>query len=230
VWVCSLFYTGFQSDLRSFYILSILLLLSFFMFHLRTLLLPPFKIIWFRKGVYGVGEGGDHQGCRLDIMESILASGTLKNFRFLMRSCLSTDRAPVIKLICSTFQPWSCITVLIALRRDAYWFSVVLLALTRYRSQTSDILLCSKIQKVPVVLTTGGRTAIPSGRIRQTLSFTTVSFGIPSLILLSSPDVRGRTISGSCHVPYRLLCQVQVLYILEFGCNFIPYSLEAFLA
>jgi hypothetical protein len=28
-WVCSLFYTGFQSDLGSFYILSILLLLSY---------------------------------------------------------------------------------------------------------------------------------------------------------------------------------------------------------
>jgi hypothetical protein len=36
--------------------------------------------------------------------------------------------------------------------------------------------------------------------------------------------------TGSYRVPYRLLCQVQVLYILEFGRNFIPYSLEAFLA
>jgi hypothetical protein len=130
-----------------------------------------------------------------EYMESILAAGTLKNFRFLLKSCLSTDRAPVIKLICSTFQPWRCITVLMALRREAYWFSVVLLALTRYRPQTSDMRLCSKIQKVPAVLPTGGRTAIPSGRIRQKLSFTTVSFGIPSLILLSSTDVRGRDIS-----------------------------------
>ncbi len=40
-----------------------------------------------------------------EYMELILASGTLKNFRFLLRSCLSTDRAPVIKLTCSTFQP-----------------------------------------------------------------------------------------------------------------------------
>jgi hypothetical protein len=31
-----------------------------------------------------------------EYMELILASGTLKNFRFLLRSCLSTDRAPVI--------------------------------------------------------------------------------------------------------------------------------------
>ncbi len=41
-----------------------------------------------------------------EYMELILASGTLKIFRFLLRSCLSTDRVPVIKLICSTFHPW----------------------------------------------------------------------------------------------------------------------------
>ena len=39
-----------------------------------------------------------------EYMELILTSGTLKNFRFLLRSCLSTDRAPVIKLNCSTWQ------------------------------------------------------------------------------------------------------------------------------
>ncbi len=37
-----------------------------------------------------------------EYMELMLASGTLKNFRFLLRSCLFTDRAHVIKLICST--------------------------------------------------------------------------------------------------------------------------------
>ncbi len=37
-----------------------------------------------------------------EYMELMLASGTLKNFRFLQRSCLFTDRAHVIKLICST--------------------------------------------------------------------------------------------------------------------------------
>jgi hypothetical protein len=40
-----------------------------------------------------------------EYMEWMLASGTLKNFRFLLRSCLFTERAPVIKLTCSTFQP-----------------------------------------------------------------------------------------------------------------------------
>ena len=94
-----------------------------------------------------------------EYMELMLASGTLKNFRFLLKSRLSTDRVPVIKLICSTFQPCRCITVLMALRREAYWFSAVLLAMTRYRSQQSDILLCSRIQKVPALSPTGGRTA-----------------------------------------------------------------------
>ena len=31
-----------------------------------------------------------------EYMECMLASGTLKNFRFLLRSCLFTERAPVI--------------------------------------------------------------------------------------------------------------------------------------
>jgi hypothetical protein len=121
--------------------------------------------------------------------ELILASGTLKNFRFLLRSCLSTDRVPVIKLICSTFQPCRCITVLMPLRRDTYWFSTVFLVRIWYRSQTSDILFCSRIQKIPTVLPTGGRTVIPSGRIRQNLSFVIVSFRMPPLILLSSSNV-----------------------------------------
>jgi hypothetical protein len=40
-----------------------------------------------------------------EYMDWMLASDTLKNFRFLLRSCFFTERAPVIKLICSTFQP-----------------------------------------------------------------------------------------------------------------------------
>jgi hypothetical protein len=40
-----------------------------------------------------------------EYMELILSSGILKNYMFLLRSCLSTDRVPVIKLIFSTFQP-----------------------------------------------------------------------------------------------------------------------------
>ena len=46
-----------------------LIIIILFIFHLRTLLLPPFKIIWFRKGpgVYGVSEGGDNKGGQLGI-------------------------------------------------------------------------------------------------------------------------------------------------------------------
>ena len=143
-----------------------------------------------------------------EYMELILASGTLKNFRFLLRSRLSTDRAPVIKLIYSTFQPCRCITVLMTLRRDTYWFSTVLLVLMRYRSQTSDILLCSRIQKIPVVLYTGGRTVIPSGRIRQKLSFYCLLwntlFDSSIFYLCEGPS----HLTGSCRVPYRLLCQI----------------------
>jgi hypothetical protein len=100
------------------------------------------------------------------------------------------------------------------LRRETYWFSDVFLTLTRYRSQTSDNLLFSKIQKVPTVLSTGGRTTIPSGRIRQKLSFTTVSLGIPSLILLSSTDVRGWTISRT-RVAFHIVSCVRFRYCIS---------------
>ena len=53
------------------------------------------------------------------------------------------------------------------------------------------------MQKTPVLFPTGGRTAIPSGRSRQNLSFATVSLDWPSWILLLSACVRGRCISRS---------------------------------
>jgi hypothetical protein len=62
------------------------------------------------------------------------------------------------------------------LRKDTYWSSAVRLALVRYRSQTSDIRLCSRIQKTPPLFLMGGRTTIPSGRILQNLSFGISSF------------------------------------------------------
>ncbi len=66
--VGSLFYTGFQVDPRSsLYTIYLIIIIILFISHLRTLLLPSFKIIWFRKGVYGVSEGGDNRGGRLGI-------------------------------------------------------------------------------------------------------------------------------------------------------------------
>jgi hypothetical protein len=135
-----------------------------------------------------------------EYMDWMLASGTLKNFRFLLRSCLFTERASVINLIYSTFQPWRCIAPLMALRRDAYWFSAVSLTLVRYRSQTSDIRLCFRIQKTPALFPTGGRTTIPSGRIRQNLSFSITYFDWSSWILLASVCVRGQSISRALAV------------------------------
>jgi hypothetical protein len=67
-----------------------------------------------------------------EYMDCMLASDTLKNFRFLLRSCLFTERVPVMKLIYSTLQTSHCITTLMTLRRDAYWSSSVRFALVRY--------------------------------------------------------------------------------------------------
>jgi hypothetical protein len=83
-------------------------------------------------------------------------TGTWKNFRFSLRSSLFTKCQSVTKLMCSTFQPWCCIVSLMTSRRDTYWFSVVDLVLIRYRSQTSDTRLYSRIQKVSVLFPTGG--------------------------------------------------------------------------
>ncbi len=90
-----------------------------------------------------------------------------------------------MKIICCTFQTWRCITVLMALRRDTYWSSTVRFALVMYRSQTSDIRLCSTMQKTSVLFPTGGRIVIPSGHNHQNLSFVTTSFGWSSWIFLS---------------------------------------------
>ena len=38
-----------------------------------------------------------------EYMTCMLASCTLKKFRFFLRSCIFTEREPVTKLICSTF-------------------------------------------------------------------------------------------------------------------------------
>ncbi len=47
----------------------------------------------------------------------MLASGTPKYFKFFLKSRLSTDLAPVMKLTWSTFQSCRCITVLMTLQR-----------------------------------------------------------------------------------------------------------------
>ncbi len=165
-----------------------------------------------------------------EYMELMLASGTLKNFRFLLRSCLSTDRAPVIKLTCSTFQPWHCITVLITLRRDAYWFSAVLLTLMRYRSQASDILFFPRYKRSrPCYPRVGGPLLRPVASARN----------FPHDCLFWNPlfdsfiFYRCEGTSHLARAAFHIVSCVRFKYgimILELGCNFIPYSLEAFLA
>jgi hypothetical protein len=144
-----------------------------------------------------------------EYMELIIASGTLKNFRFLLRSCLSTDRAPVIKLICSTFQPWRCITVIMAPRRDVYF------------QNTED----------PGHIAHGLEDRYS---VRPYPPETFLHDCFPWDALFDSSifyRCEGAShLTGSCRVPYRILCQIQIRYILEFGCDVIPYSLEAFLA
>jgi hypothetical protein len=51
--------------LYTIYLVVIIIILC--IFHLRTLLLPSFKIIRFRESDYGVSEGGDNRGGRLGI-------------------------------------------------------------------------------------------------------------------------------------------------------------------
>ena len=97
-----------------------------------------------------------------DPMVSMLASGTWKNLRFFRRSSSLRERDPSMNLICSTRHPWRCIVVPRSLRRDAYWFSVRDLVRVRYWSVISLILLNSRMQKMSVFDTVGGRNTMSS--------------------------------------------------------------------
>ena len=90
-------------------------------------------------------------------MTSILTSWTWKNSRFFRRSSSLRDRDPTMKLICSTHHPWCCNVSPRVLRRDTYWFSVWDLVRMRYWSVTSLILLNSRIKKMTVFVSVGGR-------------------------------------------------------------------------
>ncbi len=104
-------------------------------------------------------------------MDCMLTSGKSKNFRFLLNSYLFTERAPVMKVICSTLQPSHCIVLFMSLQRDTYWSSTVIFAVVRYRSQTSDICLCSRILDSSVFLLCKGTLHFP------------ISFSVPYSIL-----------------------------------------------
>ena len=91
----------------------------------------------------------------LDLMVSMLVLGTLKNSRFFLRSSSFMDRAPVMKLICSTNHPRRCIVLLSDDLRVLYCSSTTHLALTTYRLVTSDILLNSIKQITPTLVFVG---------------------------------------------------------------------------
>ena len=137
-----------------------------------------------------------------EYMELILASGTLKNFRFLLRSRLSTDRASVIKLICSTFV-----------------FADVGHSLVLQNTKGPGRITCGWEDRYSV------RPHPTETFLHDCLSWNPI---FDSSIFYRREGASHFT--GSYRVPCRLLCQIQVLYILEFGCDFIPYGLEAFLA
>jgi hypothetical protein len=122
-----------------------------------------------------------------------------------------TERAPVTvrheALICSTLQSGICIDVLMTLWRDVYWVCAVRFPLVRYWSHTSDIRLCSSMQKILVLFPIGGGIAMPSGRSRQNLSFTTASLHWPTWTLLFSTCARGRCISRSLAVFHVVSCE-----------------------
>jgi hypothetical protein len=162
-------------------------------------------------------------------MELILASSTLKNLMFLLKSRLSTDRPPVMKLTCSTFQLWRCITVLIALRRETVLDCTF----------GPDEVLFTNVAHAFVFQNTEGPSRVVYGwedrySVRPHLpeTFLHDCFSWDPFFDSSIFYRRDGTshFTGSFRVPYRLLCQIQVLHILEVGCDFIPYSLEAFLA
>ena len=77
----------------------------------------------------------------------------------------------VMKLICSTFQPCRCIVSRRTLGRDTYWFSVFSGDLRRYWLVTSDMILYSRIQNTPTFVSVVVWTTIPSGLIRQNVSY-----------------------------------------------------------
>ena len=56
----------------------------------------------------------------LDLMNFLLVLGTLKHSRFFFNSSSFIDRDPVMKLTCSTFQPWCYIVFLTSDLKDTY--------------------------------------------------------------------------------------------------------------
>ena len=136
----------------------------------------------------------------LDLKDSTLALGTLKNFRFFFSSSSFSDLAPAMKLTCSTTHPWCCSVLLNADRKHSYCSSVYIEPSAIYRLVMSDIRLNSNKQITPALVFVGILNAMPSGLLFHSLSCTIFSCETPSLLFFASAGVRGRSISVSLAV------------------------------
>ena len=73
-------------------------------------------------------------------MGSTFEEGTLKAVKFFLSSSSLNDRAPEMKLTCSTFQPCRYIVLARADLRDKYCVSATCLVLTIYQGSLSSFL------------------------------------------------------------------------------------------
>ena len=94
---------------------------------LNRILYIPFNIFAYSSNIFIAN---------LDLMDSMLAWGTLKNSKFFFSSSSLSDRAPAMKLTCSTIHPGCDIVLLSADLKEAYCASATHLVLTTYRLVT----------------------------------------------------------------------------------------------
>ena len=166
-----------------------------------------------------------------EYMELILASGTLKNFRFLLRSrfvhrSCARDKAdlfylPALSLYHRTDgAPEGSVLVLgCTLGPDEVSFADVGHSLVLQNTKGPGRIAYGWEDRYSV------RPHPPETFLHDCFSWNPLC---DSSIFHRCEGASHFT--GSYRVPYRLLCQIQVLYIFKVGCDFVPDSLEAFLA
>ncbi len=231
VWVCILFYTGFQRDLRSFYKLSILPLLSYLSFTsglsffllLKWSGLGRVSMVWVRKvTTKGVGWASEEAS---DLVAPPLNLVLYMQVLFVHRPCVRNKAdlfyLPVLSLYHRTYgAPEGWVLVLgCTLDPDEVSFADVGHPFVFQNTKGPDRIAHGWEDRYSV-------RPHPTETFLHDCLFWDLLFDSS----IFSRREGASHLTGSCLVPYRLLCQVQVLYILEFGCNFIPYTLEAFLA
>ncbi len=230
MWVGNLFYTGFQGDLRSFYKLSILLLLSYLSFtsglsFFRLLKLSGLGrvfMVWVREvTTQGVGWASKEASDLVAPPLSVVLYMHLRIFAYTSNALIvSFEYLPVMTLYhraCGT--PEGCVLVLVC-------------TLNPNKVPIADVGHPFVFQNTedPGRIVHGWEDHY-SVRPHPPETFLHDCFPWDSLFDSSITYRRegASHLTGSCRVPYRILCQIQIRYILEFGCDVIPYSLEVFL-